>query len=115
MEFATLAPMILPFSVLFFCISSLVLRHHIYYMYDTKQEGMGRIWPWLMFCICVIMIVCLFTLLGVFYSRQGGWQGTLLWPVVGSVIVFYYFESKKHARSFDTLSLQEMKKSENTQ
>ena len=114
MEFATLAPMILPFSVIFFCVSSLVLRHHIYYMYDTKQEGMGRIWPWLMFCICAIMIICLLTLLGVFFSRQSVWQGILMWPVIGAVAVFYHFEAKKHALSFTTLSLQEMKKSENT-
>ena len=113
LEFATVAPILLPFGVLFFGISYVVLRHHVYYLYGTNVEGMGKIWPYLMFVICVITVICQFTLIGIFYGRESPIQATLTWPLVFLVLIFYVVEERKHSTTFNTLSMQELKKSEN--
>jgi hypothetical protein len=115
MEFATVAPMLLPFSVLFFGFCYICLRHQIYYVYGTANEGVGRIFPWLMYTICIITVVCLLTLIGIFYGRQAPIQATMTWPIVFLVLIFWYKEQKSHSSTFNTLSLQELVKSENTQ
>ena len=38
MEFATVAPLLLPFGVLFFGFGYVILRHHVYYVYDTPYD-----------------------------------------------------------------------------
>ncbi len=114
MEFATIAPMLLPFSVLFFGFSYVVLRHHVYYLWKTERDGMGKMWPWLMACVVVIIVVCQITLIGIFYAREAELQATLTWPVVFLVVYFYFQENRKHEQTFATLSLQEMKKTEDT-
>ena len=48
--------MLLPFSVLFFGFSYVVLRHHVYYLWKTERDGMGKMWPWLMACVVVIIV-----------------------------------------------------------
>ena len=114
LEFATVAPLLLPFGVLFFGFGYVILRHHVYYLYGTSYEGMGKIWPWLMFSICIITMICQLTLIGIFYGRKSPIQATLTWPMVFVLLIFYYVEEKKHAATFHTLSMQELKKSENT-
>ena len=113
LEFATVAPMVICFGVLFFSFSYLILRHHIYYLYSTRYEGMGKIWPWLMFTIAMITIICQITLIGIFYGRKAELQALLTWPLVFLVLVFYFVEEKKHSATFNTLSMQELTKSEN--
>jgi calcium permeable stress-gated cation channel len=112
LEFATVAPLLLPFGVLFFGFCYVILRHHIYYVYDTEYEGMGKIFPWLMFTICLITVICQITLMGIFYGRKSPIQATLTWPLIFLVLIFYYVQEKKHSATFNTLSMQELKKSE---
>jgi hypothetical protein len=109
MEFATVAPMLLPFGVLFFGFGYVILRHHVYYVYDTPYDGEGRIFQWTMGVLCVLAVIVLLTLIGIFYQRKSPVQATLLWPLVFVVVLFYWYEESKHVRSFETLSLQDMK------
>jgi hypothetical protein len=114
MEFATVAPMILPFGVLFFGFGYVILRHHIYYVYDTPYDGEGRMFQWSMYVLCSLMIVVLLTLIGIFYSRKSPIQATCMWPLIIVVLLFWWYEEKKHNKAFETLSLQDMKRKENS-
>ena len=93
--------------------SYLILRHNIYYVYGTQYEGMGKIWPWLMWTIILITIICQITLIGIFYGRKSPMQALLTWPFIFLILIFYIIEQRKHTATFNTLSMQELKKSEN--
>ena len=114
MEFATVAPLLLPFGVLFFGFGYVILRHHVYYVYDTPYDGEGRMFQWSMYVLCVLMIVVLLTLIGIFYSRQSPLQASLMWPLILVVMLFWWYEDHKHKQSFETLSLQDLIRKEKT-
>ena len=112
MEFATVAPLLLPFGVLFFGFGYVILRHNLYYTYDTPYDGEGKMFQWSMGVLCALSILVLLTLIGIFYSRGSPLQATLTWPMIPLVIFFWWYEEKKHGVSFTTLSLQDMRKRE---
>lgn len=107
LEFATVAPLLLPFGVLFFGLCYLILRHNIYYVYGTQYEGMGKIWPWLMWTIILITIICQITLIGIFYGRKSPMQALFTWPLIFLVLIFYIIEQRKHTGIY-TCSSNEM-------
>ncbi|KAJ3191654.1 hypothetical protein HK101_007518 [Irineochytrium annulatum] len=45
MAFATIAPMILPFALLFFCLAYVVMKYQFMYVYEVRRETGGTWWP----------------------------------------------------------------------
>ena len=48
LQFATVAPLLLPFGVLFFGLAGATLRHHLCFVYKFEVDGEGRVFEWVM-------------------------------------------------------------------
>ena len=103
LQFATVAPLLLPFGVLFFGLAGATLRHHLYFVYKFEFDGEGRVFEWVMGALCVVTIISQITLIGVFYEKGARWQASLTWLVVAVVAVFWLKQRQAYRNTFDAL------------
>eukprot|EP01119_Soliformovum_irregulare_P011086 TRINITY_DN2753_c1_g1_i4.p1 TRINITY_DN2753_c1_g1~~TRINITY_DN2753_c1_g1_i4.p1 ORF type:complete len:836 (+),score=166.87 TRINITY_DN2753_c1_g1_i4:320-2509(+) len=78
--YSTIAPLIIPFGLVFFCIAFITVKYNQLYVLDYPWEGGGMIWPRIFNRMIVGLIIYQLTLTGVF--------GIFLFPagVIVSVI-----------------------------
>eukprot|EP00053_Salpingoeca_punica_P016854 m.160744 g.160744 ORF g.160744 m.160744 type:complete len:699 (+) comp17056_c2_seq5:91-2187(+) len=90
MVYATVAPIILPFVILFFGFSYIIYRFSFLYMLKPEFETGGLFWPLIFDRIMLGVMVYEFTMLGVFGIFKGAAQAPLMVPLI--VISFLFWQ-----------------------
>lgn len=114
--FATIAPIIMPFAIINFSLSLLVYKYQIIYVYKTKIETGGRMWPVvfnrMIFAVIVFQILMLgainFNFSNLFYisfvsARVDTIQCLMLLPLPLITYVYKRVHMSKHMEKFEYL------------
>ncbi|KAJ7559065.1 hypothetical protein O6H91_04G068400 [Diphasiastrum complanatum] len=87
--YAVIAPMVLPFALLYFGIGWLVLRNQALKVYVPSFDSKGRLWPHIHVRILVALLVSQLTMLGYFTIKRFVYTFLLL-PLPAATLTFFY-------------------------
>eukprot|EP00246_Nothoceros_aenigmaticus_P015537 TRINITY_DN651_c0_g1_i1.p1 TRINITY_DN651_c0_g1~~TRINITY_DN651_c0_g1_i1.p1 ORF type:complete len:746 (-),score=124.95 TRINITY_DN651_c0_g1_i1:589-2826(-) len=104
--YAVIAPLIIPFSILYFAFGWLVLRNQALKVYVPDYESGGRMWPHIHSRILAALFVSQLTNLGYFALKKFPYA-ILLLPLPFATVVFAYLCRKFYYKSFTVVSLSE--------
>ncbi|XP_043688546.1 CSC1-like protein ERD4 [Telopea speciosissima] len=103
--YSVIAPIIIPFGVVYFGIGWLVLRNQALKVYVPSYESYGRMWPHMHSRILAALIIYQITMLGYFGLKKFPFT-VLLIPLIILSFLFTYICSKKFYRSFEATPLE---------
>ncbi|KAI9320024.1 hypothetical protein BX666DRAFT_1853740, partial [Dichotomocladium elegans] len=89
--YGVIAPLVLPFALLFFAISTMVYKYMLMYIYVTKEESGGRMWPVLFQCILTSTILFQVLMIIILNLKGGHTQSYVLIPLPVLTLVYMYF------------------------
>ncbi|XP_044478175.1 CSC1-like protein ERD4 [Mangifera indica] len=114
--YSVIAPLIIPFGVLYFALGWLILRNQALKVYVPSYESYGRIWPHIFKRIVAALLLYQVTMLG-YLGVKEFYYTPLLIPLPILSLLFAYVCSKKFYRSFSNTALevvcQELKETPN--
>ncbi|KAI4303694.1 hypothetical protein MLD38_039294 [Melastoma candidum] len=103
--YSVIAPMIIPFGVVYFGLGWLILRNQALKVYVPAYESYGRMWPHMHTRILAALILYQVTMLGYFGVKKFFYAPFLI-PAVILSFIFGYVCSKKFYRFFSSASLE---------
>ncbi|XP_004293515.1 PREDICTED: CSC1-like protein ERD4 [Fragaria vesca subsp. vesca] len=103
--YSVIAPLILPFGVLYFGIGWLVLRNQALKVYCPAYESNGKFWPHMQLRILAALILYQVTMVG-FLGVKKFVYAPLLIPLPILSLIFGYICSKKFYRFFQDTALE---------
>eukprot|EP01062_Namystynia_karyoxenos_P068860 TRINITY_DN6396_c0_g1_i1.p1 TRINITY_DN6396_c0_g1~~TRINITY_DN6396_c0_g1_i1.p1 ORF type:complete len:796 (+),score=264.54 TRINITY_DN6396_c0_g1_i1:87-2390(+) len=86
--YSVIAPLILPFAVLFFAVCLIILTHQLLFTYRPMYQFNGRLWPTLFTRAVVGLFIMQMTMVGVLSLKYAKAQGPLLVPLPVLTLVF---------------------------
>ncbi|OMO65813.1 hypothetical protein COLO4_31003 [Corchorus olitorius] len=114
--YSIIAPVIIPFGVLYFALGWLILRNQALKVYVPSYESYGKMWPHMFKRIIAALLLYQLTMLGYFGVSQFKFTPILL-PLPISSLIFAYTCSKKFYKAFCHTALevacQELKQTAN--
>eukprot|EP00897_Mesotaenium_endlicherianum_P009632 jgi/Mesen1/8698/ME000052S08130 len=97
--YAVIAPLILPFSALYFGFTWVVMKNQALNVYVPRYESRGRMWPHMHARITVALLLAQVTMIG--YSGIKKFVGTLiLVPLPVITILYYIYARNRFYRTF---------------
>ncbi|KAI9495246.1 hypothetical protein BDB00DRAFT_815269 [Zychaea mexicana] len=112
--YSSTAPLVLPFALVYFVTSSFVYKYMLMYIYVTKTESGGRIWPTVLhstiFSTIVFQLVSFLLLL-----LKGGYEqglGIIPLPMFTLAFQWWYGRRLKRLTSSEALALQDEEEGE---
>ncbi|KAL6546343.1 CSC1-like protein erd4 [Orobanche minor] len=103
--YSVIAPMIIPFGVLYFGLGWLVLRNQVLKVYVPSYESYGRMWPHIFIRIIASLILYQLTMLGYFLAKKF-FYAPLLIPLIILSFIFAFICTKKFYRFFQSTALE---------
>ncbi|KAL6567275.1 CSC1-like protein erd4 [Orobanche gracilis] len=103
--YTVIAPLIIPFGVLYFGLGWLVLRNQVLKVYVPSYESYGRMWPHIFIRIIASLILYQLTMLGYFLAKKF-FYAPLLIPLIILSFVFAFICTKKFYRFFQSTALE---------
>ncbi|KAM5587572.1 CSC1-like protein ERD4 [Rosa sericea] len=103
--YSVIAPLIIPFGVLYFGIGWLVLRNQALKVYCPAYESYGRFWPHMQIRILAALILYQVTMLGFFGVKKFIYAPFVI-PLPILSLIFCYVCSKKFYRFFKDAALE---------
>ncbi|KAL3616858.1 CSC1-like protein erd4 [Castilleja foliolosa] len=103
--YSVIAPLIIPFGVLYFGLGWLVLRNQALKVYVPKYETYGRMWPHIFIRIVASLILYQVTMLGYFLAKKFFYAPLLIPPIILSFL-FAYACKNKFYRFFQSTALE---------
>ncbi|GLJ44443.1 hypothetical protein SUGI_0932320 [Cryptomeria japonica] len=103
--YAVLAPMIIPFAILYFAVGWLVLRNQALNVYVPSYESYGRMWPHIQIRIIAALILSQLTMIGYFSVKEFVYSFLLI-PLPVASLLFAYLCKKRFYTSFCVTSLE---------
>ncbi|XVF25410.1 hypothetical protein REPUB_Repub13aG0210200 [Reevesia pubescens] len=103
--YSVIAPVIIPFGVLYFALSWLVLRNQALKVYVPAYESYGRMWPHMHARILGALLLYQVTMLGYFGVRLF-YYTPLLIPLPVLSLLFFYVCRKKFYKAFCNTALE---------
>lgn len=103
--YSVIAPIIIPFGVVYFGLGWLILRNQALKVYVPAYESYGRMWPHMHKRILAALIIYQLTMLGYFGVKQFIYAPLIL-PAIILSLIFGYVCSKKFYRSFCDTALE---------
>ncbi|KAK3432736.1 hypothetical protein EUGRSUZ_D00261 [Eucalyptus grandis] len=97
--YSVIAPLIIPFGVVYFGLGWLILRNQALKVYVPSYESYGRMWPHIHLRILASLVLYQLTMLAYFGTKKF-YYAPLLLPLVISSLIFAYVCNKKFYRSF---------------
>jgi len=88
--YSTIAPLILPFGLLYFSLNYIIKKYKLLYVHELPFETYGRFFPKVADFMFTGMIIGQVALMGVIGLKFGYWQQLILWPLP----IFTYLLSK---------------------
>jgi calcium permeable stress-gated cation channel len=109
MVFSSIAPMILPFTLLFFGIGWFVVRYMAMYVWQGTYESGGQAWGFIVKSIIAGLVIYQLTFIGIFYLKQNLVKGSIAWPLPFFTVAYAYYLKQRYKKSFNTLALDEVR------
>ncbi|XP_039167491.1 CSC1-like protein ERD4 isoform X2 [Eucalyptus grandis] len=97
--YSVMAPLIIPFGVLYFGLGWLILRNQALKVYVPSYESYGRMWPHMHSRILAALVLYQLTMLAYFGAKKF-YYAPFLVPLVISSLIFAYVCNKKFYRFF---------------
>lgn len=88
--YSAMSPLILPFALVYFTVASMVYKYLLMYVYETKIESGGKIWPVLFQTIMTSVIFFQVTMIIILVLKGGHLQAYILIPLPVLTLVFQY-------------------------
>ncbi|XP_030553330.2 LOW QUALITY PROTEIN: CSC1-like protein ERD4 [Rhodamnia argentea] len=92
--YSVIAPLILPFGVVYFGLGWLILRNQALKVYVPSYESYGRMWPHMHMRILAALLLYQLTMLAYFGAKKF-YYAPLLVPVIIATLIFCYVCNKK--------------------
>ncbi|KAL8468576.1 hypothetical protein ACS0TY_031680 [Phlomoides rotata] len=102
--YSVIAPIIIPFGVVYFGLGWLVLRNQALKVYVPSYESYGRMWPHMFNRIIAALILYQATMVGYFAAKQFYYTPILI-PLPILSLVFAFICTKKFYRFFESTAL----------
>ncbi|XP_010245168.1 PREDICTED: CSC1-like protein ERD4 [Nelumbo nucifera] len=103
--YSVIAPIIIPFGVLYFGLGWLILRNQALKVYVPSYESYGRMWPHVHSRILAALIIYQITMLGYFAVKKFFYTPILI-PLPVLSLMFGFVCSKKFYKSFQSTPLE---------
>eukprot|EP01018_Ginkgo_biloba_P029931 Gb_08556 [translate_table: standard] len=103
--YSIIAPVILPFAILYFAVGWIVLRNQALKVYVPSYESNGRMWPHIHSRFLAALIVYQITMIGYFAIKKFIYSPLLI-PLPFATLVFAYICKKRFYTSFCVTSLE---------
>ncbi|KAJ8761912.1 hypothetical protein K2173_006514 [Erythroxylum novogranatense] len=103
--YSVIAPLIIPFGVVYFGLGWLVLRNQALKVYVPSFESQGRMWPHIHIRIMASLLLYQVTMLGYFGVKEFFYMPLLI-PLPILSLLFAYVCAKKFYRSFADTALE---------
>ncbi|CAN6546060.1 unnamed protein product [Malus baccata var. baccata] len=103
--YSVIAPLILPFGVLYFGLGWLILRNQALKVYIPAYESYGRMWPHMQIRIIASLILYQVTMFGYFGVKKFYYAPFLI-PLPIMSLIFSFICSKKFYRFFQHTALE---------
>ncbi|KAG1457603.1 hypothetical protein G6F55_005827 [Rhizopus delemar] len=93
--YSAMSPLILPFAFLYFAVASMVYKYLLVYVYETRMESGGKIWPVLFQTIMssTVLFQCIMILVLAF--KGGHLQAYILIPLPFFTLAYQYFYHRR--------------------
>ncbi|KAI9303434.1 hypothetical protein BJ944DRAFT_250680 [Cunninghamella echinulata] len=88
--YSTITPLILVFGALYFCLSYLVFKYQLLYVYFHPYEVAGRMWPLVFSRIIVGLLIFEVLAAGLFVLNKAYTLAVLCTPLVGLTVLFNF-------------------------
>lgn len=105
LSYAILAPMIIPFAILYFAVGWIVLRNQALNVYVPSYESNGRMWPHIQIRIIAALILSQLTMIGYFSAKEFVYSFLLI-PLPVASLLFAYLCKKRFYTAFCVTSLE---------
>lgn len=103
--YSVIAPIIIPFGVVYFGLGWLVLRNQVLKVYVPSYESYGRMWPHMFTRILAALILYQVTMVGFIGVKKFRFAPILIpLPIVS--LIFCYICNKKFYRFFQSPALE---------
>lgn len=116
--YSVIAPLIIPFGIIYYGLGWLVLRNQVLKVYVPSYESYGRIWPHIYVRIMASLILYQATMLGYFSAKEFIYTPVLI-PLIVLSFIFVLVCRKKFYRFFQCTALEvasrELKETPNMQ
>lgn len=105
--YAIIAPLILPFAILYFALAWLVMRNQFLNVYVATFDSYGRMWPHIHSRILASLFVSQLTMLGYFSTKAKKEFAfyVVMIPLPIATVIFAYICKKFYYRSFTSTPL----------
>lgn len=97
--YSVIAPLIIPFGVVYFGLGWLILRNQALKVYVPSYESYGRMWPHMHLRILAALVLYQLTMLAYFGAKKFVYAPFLV-PLIISSLIFAYVCNKKFYRFF---------------
>ncbi|KAI7902227.1 uncharacterized protein BX663DRAFT_512192 [Cokeromyces recurvatus] len=102
--YSAMSPLILPFAFVYFCVAGLVFKYMLMYIYVTKIESGGKIWPVLFQIVMTSVIFFQVTMIIILTLKNGYLQAYILIPLPILTLIFQYVYYRRMHRLGSYLS-----------
>ena len=109
MVFSSIAPIIMPFSLLYFGFGWVVVRYMAKYVWQAPYESGGAMFDNVVKAIIIGLLIYQLTFIGLFYLKDNPLKGNMAWPLPLFTALFYTYLRKKYSRSYKSLALEEIR------
>ncbi|KAI6703400.1 hypothetical protein NL676_012536 [Syzygium grande] len=103
--YSIIAPLIIPFGVVYFGLGWLILRNQALKVYVPSYESYGRMWPHMHMRILAALLLYQLTMLAYFGAKKF-YYAPFLVPLIISTLIFAYVCSQKFYRFFSNPALE---------
>ncbi|CAA7399447.1 unnamed protein product [Spirodela intermedia] len=103
-----LAPLIIPFLLVYFCLGFVVYRNQILNVYCSKYETGGKMWPIVHNTTVFSLVLAQIIALGVFGLKDSPIASGFTIPLVILTLLFNEYCRQRFAPVFDSLSAQDV-------
>ncbi|PIN03087.1 hypothetical protein CDL12_24399 [Handroanthus impetiginosus] len=103
--YSVIAPLIIPFGVVYFGLGWLVLRNQVLKVYVPSYESYGRIWPHIYIRIIASLILYQVTMVGYFSIKKFVYSPVII-PLPILSVIFIYICQRKFYRFFKSTALE---------
>ncbi|CAN0923619.1 CSC1-like protein At1g69450 [Linum grandiflorum] len=90
-----LAPLILPFLLVYFCMVYIIFRHQFINVYAPKHETGGRFWPMVHNTMIFSLVLMHAIAVGIFTLKNVSWASTLMFPLPALTLLFNQYCRKR--------------------
>jgi hypothetical protein len=87
--YSSLSPLILPFGLLYFCVSLAITNYNYTYVYRLRYEGGGHMWTPLFHRMMFGLLLYQLTILGVL-SLKARFAWVIVLPIAATIFYWYY-------------------------